>query len=48
MTRRHRRGHLVIWIVLGPLMLIALAVAISIRPTPVASASEPRATGGSR
>lgn len=48
MTRWHRRTHLLMWIVLGPLMLVALVVAISIRPVAARTAGVPSATGGTR
>lgn len=32
MKRAHRRHHLIIWVVLGPLMIVLLALSVMARP----------------
>lgn len=41
MTRRQRRAHLVIWLVIGPLLLLGLGMAIALRPaSPIAEGAK--------
>lgn len=44
MTRAHRRGHLLIWLVLAPVLLGLLVLGVSLRTSPLATGTE-RATG---
>ena len=41
MTRRHRRWHLALWAIIGPLALLGLVLSIALRPAPVVETEQP-------